>query len=49
LMDHALVNCHPLVNTMTTTLPRDGLLAFFRATGHEPVVTVLPEPPDAPT
>ncbi|MGL4440168.1 MAG: prolyl-tRNA synthetase associated domain-containing protein [Bosea sp. (in: a-proteobacteria)] len=44
LMDQDLVNCHPLINTMTTTLRREGLLAFFRATGHEPVVIVLPEP-----
>lgn len=44
LMGEAHVNCHPLINTMTTTLPLDGLLAFFRSTGHEPVVTVLPEP-----
>jgi Ala-tRNA(Pro) deacylase len=44
IMAHGMVNCHPLINTMTTTLPRDGLMAFFRATGHEPVVTMLPEP-----
>lgn len=44
IMEHDLVNCHPLINTMTTTLPREGLNAFFRATGHEPMVTVLPEP-----
>ena len=44
LMEHDLINCHPLVNTMTTTLTRDDLLRFFRATGHEPVETVLPQP-----
>lgn len=47
LMEHELVNCHPLINTMTTTLQRLDLMRFFRATGHEPVVTVLPEPPEA--
>jgi Ala-tRNA(Pro) deacylase len=47
LTEHDLVNCHPLVNTMTTTLAREGLMAFFRATGHEPVVTTLPEPADS--
>jgi Ala-tRNA(Pro) deacylase len=32
----ALVNCHPLVNTATTTIATIDLLAFLRATGHEP-------------
>jgi len=36
LMDHAVVNCHPLVNTMTTSIARDDLVTFLRATGHEP-------------
>jgi Ala-tRNA(Pro) deacylase len=31
-----LVNCHPLVNTATTTLATADLLTFLRATGHEP-------------
>lgn len=48
LMAHDLINCHPLINTMTTTLHREGLLAFFRSTGHEPVVTTLPEPAAEP-
>ncbi len=30
------INCHPLVNTMTMTLATSDLLAFLRATGHEP-------------
>jgi len=30
------INCHPLVNTMTMTLATADLLAFLRATGHEP-------------
>jgi Ala-tRNA(Pro) deacylase len=38
------VNFHPLVNTMTTGLSPDGLLAFLRATGHEPQITTLPAP-----
>ena len=37
----ANVNCHPLVNTATTTLPSAGLLAFLRATGHEPRIVAL--------
>jgi Ala-tRNA(Pro) deacylase len=30
------VNAHPLVNTATTTVATAGLIAFLRATGHEP-------------
>ncbi len=36
MMEYDTLNYHPLQNTMTTTLSRDGLLAFLRATGHEP-------------
>jgi Ala-tRNA(Pro) deacylase len=41
LMRHESVNCHPLVNTATTNIGRDDLLAFIRACGHEPSVAVL--------
>jgi Ala-tRNA(Pro) deacylase len=41
LMAHARVNFHPLVNTRTTGLTPSGLIAFLRATGHEPIVTAL--------
>jgi Ala-tRNA(Pro) deacylase len=44
LMAFARVNFHPLVNSMTTTVARDDLLAFLSATGHEPQVMRLPEP-----
>jgi Ala-tRNA(Pro) deacylase len=44
LAAQALINCHPLTNTMTTTLTREGFLAFFRATGHEPRLVALPAP-----
>ncbi len=44
LMAFERVNFHPLVNTMTTTIGRDDLLAFLRATGHEPRILRLPEP-----
>ena len=43
LMDAALINCHPLINTATTTLPREGLLAFLEASGHKPLIVALPE------
>jgi Ala-tRNA(Pro) deacylase len=36
------VHVHPLENTATTALSADGLLAFLRATGHEPLVVDLP-------
>jgi Ala-tRNA(Pro) deacylase len=34
LMAHDLLNFHPLVNTGTTTVSREGLLKFLEATGH---------------
>ena len=41
LMQYDEINCHPLVNTATTTLARDDLVRFMRACGHEPRVVVL--------
>lgn len=43
LTAHGLINCHPLVNTATTTIARDDLIAFIRATGHEPRILSLDE------
>jgi Ala-tRNA(Pro) deacylase len=47
LMEHATVNAHPLVNTMTTSLARDDLVKFLESTGHPPrierVSGLLPE------
>jgi Ala-tRNA(Pro) deacylase len=37
------INCHPLVNTATTTIAADDLLAFLRATGHEPAILAVSE------
>src|SRR5271157_1774247 len=34
LMAHDVLNFHPLVNTGTTTIAREGLLKFLDATGH---------------
>ncbi|MBM6593822.1 prolyl-tRNA synthetase associated domain-containing protein [Microvirga pudoricolor] len=45
LMEHARVNFHPLVNSMTTGVSRDDLLKFLRAVDHEPRIIRLPEPP----
>jgi Ala-tRNA(Pro) deacylase len=41
LMAHEVINCHPLVNTATTTIGREDLLKFIRAMGHEPRVVRL--------
>ena len=41
LMSHETINAHPLVNTMTTSIARDDLLAFLKATGHEPRIVTL--------
>jgi Ala-tRNA(Pro) deacylase len=38
MMRHDVLNYHPLTNTMTTTIARDDLLKFLRATGHEPQI-----------
>jgi Ala-tRNA(Pro) deacylase len=36
MMAHAVLNFHPLRNTGTTTISREGLLTFLQATGHKP-------------
>src|SRR5690349_16244744 len=36
LMEHAVINAHPLVNTMTTSIARQDLLKFLESTGHTP-------------
>ena len=35
MMQHDVLNFHPLENTATTTISSDGLLAFVRDCGHE--------------
>ncbi|MGO4572030.1 prolyl-tRNA synthetase associated domain-containing protein [Microvirga sp. 2TAF3] len=45
LMEHERVNFHPLVNSMTTGVSREDLIKFLRATGHDPLILRLPEPP----
>lgn len=44
LMRENPVNFHPLVNTKTTAVSPEGLLAFLRSTGHEPRIMELPAP-----
>jgi Ala-tRNA(Pro) deacylase len=41
MMAHAALNFHPLVNTATTTISREGLLKFLEATGHLPRIEAV--------
>ena len=41
LFEHDLINCHPLTNTMTTTISRADLLRFLAHVGHEPTIIRL--------
>jgi len=41
LMRHDVINAHPLTNEATTSIARDDLMRFVRATGHEPLVLKL--------
>ncbi|MHB1207061.1 MAG: prolyl-tRNA synthetase associated domain-containing protein [Rhodospirillaceae bacterium] len=36
MMTQDIINAHPLINTMTTSLKSADLLKFFEATGHQP-------------
>jgi Ala-tRNA(Pro) deacylase len=38
LMAHDTINAHPLTNEATTSIKADDLVAFARATGHEPAI-----------
>jgi Ala-tRNA(Pro) deacylase len=38
LLEHAVINAHPLTNDATTSITADDLIRFARATGHEPFV-----------
>jgi len=48
MMEHAVLNFHPLVNTGTTTISRDGLLKFLEATGHPPRIEPVSRPNSDP-
>lgn len=41
LMAAATINLHPMENVATTSIARDDLLRFIRASGHEPLVVAL--------
>jgi Ala-tRNA(Pro) deacylase len=44
LIANATINCHPLTNTATTSIAASDLLAFLRATGHEPRIVAVSAP-----
>ncbi len=41
LMKHDVINCHPLINTATTSIASGDLIKFLEATGHTPTVVKL--------
>ena len=41
LLEFEALNFHPLINTATTQISPEGLLAFLRDTGHEPMIMAL--------
>ena len=43
LIGDQLINCPTLVNDQTIGVSSDGLLASLKQTGHEPVITAIPE------
>ncbi len=44
MMERPLLNFHPLVNTMTTSIARDDLVKFAGATGHVPLIERVSAP-----
>jgi len=44
LMEHAVINAHPLTNTMTTSIARDDLVKFLESTGHPPRIVGVSGP-----
>ena len=41
MMNHAILNYHPLVNTTTTSIASADLVKFLQATGHDPRIETL--------
>jgi Ala-tRNA(Pro) deacylase len=44
MQKNTIINCHPLTNTMTTSIAREDLLRFFEATGHTPRIEPIAGP-----
>jgi Ala-tRNA(Pro) deacylase len=47
MMAHDVLNFHPLVNTMTTSIAAADLVTFLKATGHEPHILEVSDTPSA--
>src|SRR5262249_38599948 len=43
LLRHETATCHPLFNTMTTSIARADLVRFLEATGHPPRIEAVAE------
>ena len=43
LMAYDIINVHPLVNTMTTSIARGDLVTFMTETGHKPLIIKVGE------
>ena len=41
MMEHATLNFHPLINTMTTAIAREDLVRFLEATGRVPRIEAV--------
>jgi Ala-tRNA(Pro) deacylase len=48
MLAHEILNYHPLVNTMTRSISRTGLVTFLKASGHEPRIERVAKEPVAP-
>jgi Ala-tRNA(Pro) deacylase len=48
MMTHETLNYHPLDNTMTTSIPREGLIRFLEATGHSPRILAVADEAASP-
>jgi len=48
LVEQEIINCHPLRNDRTTSMKSADILAFVRATGHEPIILDYSKAPPAP-
>jgi Ala-tRNA(Pro) deacylase len=44
MLEHETLNFHPLVNTMTTSIPRAGLVKFLETIGHVPRIEAISAP-----
>lgn len=38
LLRYEVLNCHPMINTMTTSIAREDLLRFLSAVDHDPMI-----------